>query len=68
MLKNRFGGFGLKSWPWAAQTEQPTIERTAALLPGGEYAAQLAVGRRQTLDQALTAARPILHGGQLATR
>ncbi len=65
-LRDRFGGFGLKSWPWAAQTEQPTIEQAAALLPGGEYAAQLAIGRRQTIGEALTAAQPILQDRQLA--
>ncbi|HXJ26230.1 MAG TPA: DUF4062 domain-containing protein, partial [Streptosporangiaceae bacterium] len=41
-VRDRFGGSGLRPWPWAAQAEQPTIERAAALLPGGEYAAQLA--------------------------
>jgi predicted ATPase len=59
-VRDRFGGFGLRPWPWAAQAEQPTVEQATALLPGGEYAAQLAVGRSQTIDDALTAAQPIL--------
>jgi hypothetical protein len=54
--------FGFKSWPWVTQAEQPTIERAEALLPAGEYAAQLAIGRSQTIDEALTAAQPILQG------
>ena len=60
-VRDRFGGSGLRPWPWAAQAEQPTIEQVAALLPGGEYTTQVAAGRRQTIDDALTAARPILH-------
>jgi hypothetical protein len=35
-------------------------------VPGGEYAAQLAAGRRQTIDEALTAAPPILEDRQPA--
>jgi tetratricopeptide (TPR) repeat protein len=58
--------FGLQPWPWVPQAEQPTIERAAALLPGGEYAAQLAAGRSQTIDEALTAALPILENRQPA--
>jgi hypothetical protein len=65
-VRDRFGGSGLRPWPWAAQAEQPTIERAAALLPGGEYAAQLAAGRSQTIDDALTAAQPILQDQQQA--
>jgi len=65
-VRDRFGGSGLRPWPWAAQAEQPTIERAAALLPGGEYAAQLAAGRSQTIDEALTAALPILEDRQPA--
>ena len=60
-VRDRFGGSGLRPWPWAAQAEQPTIEQVAALLPGGEYTTQVAAGRRQTIDEALTAARPVLH-------
>jgi predicted ATPase len=58
--------FGLKPWPYVTQTERPTIQRAAALLPDGEYAAQLAAGRGQTIDDALTAALPILAGKQPA--
>jgi len=65
-VRDSFGGSGLRPWPWAAQAEQPTIERAAALLPGGEYAAQLAAGRSQTIDEALTAALPILEDRQPA--
>ena len=65
-VRDRFGGSGLRPWPWAAQAEQPTIERAAALLPGGEYAAQLAAGRSQTIDDALTTALPILEDRQPA--
>ena len=36
--------FGLKPWPWVIQAEDRTIKRAAALLHGGEYAAQLAAG------------------------
>jgi predicted ATPase len=52
--------FGLKSWPYVAEAERRTTERAAALLPGGEYTAQVTAGRSQTIDEALTAARPIL--------
>jgi predicted ATPase len=65
-VRDRFGGSGLRPWPWAAQAEKPTIERAAALLPGGEYDAQLAVGRSQTIDDALTAALSILEDRQPA--
>ena len=51
--------FGLKPWPCAAQAERRTIQRAAALLSDGEYTAQLAAGRSQTIDDALTAALPI---------
>ena len=59
-VRDRFGGSGLRPWPWAAQTEQPIIEQVAALLPDGQYAAQVAAGRSQTIDDALTAAQPVL--------
>jgi hypothetical protein len=59
-VRDRFGGSGLRPWPWAAQAEQPTIDQAKALLPGGEYTAQLAAGRSQTIDEALAAATPIL--------
>ena len=65
-VRDRFGGSGLRPWPWAAQAEQPTIEQAKALLPGGEYTAQLAAGRSQTIDEALAAATPILQDRQPA--
>jgi predicted ATPase len=51
--------FGLKPWPSVTQAERRTIQRAAALLSDGEYTAQLAAGRSQTIDDALTAALPI---------
>jgi hypothetical protein len=48
------------------QAERPAIQRAAALLPDGEYTAQLAAGRSQTIDDALTAALPILQDRQPA--
>ena len=45
------------------RTGAPTrrmMTRASALLPGGEYTAQLAAGRSQTIDEALTAAQPVL--------
>ena len=58
--------FGLNTWPSVTQAEGRTIERAAALLPGDQYAAQLAAGRSQTIDEALTAAQPILEDRQPA--
>jgi predicted ATPase len=58
--------FGLRPWPYIIQAEGRTMKRAEALLPGGEYAAQLAVGRTQSLDDALTAAEPILQDPQSA--
>jgi predicted ATPase len=58
-VRDRFGGSGLRPWPWAAQAEQPTIEQAKALMPAGEYTAQLAAGRGQTIDEALASATPI---------
>ena len=52
--------FGLNPWPSVTQAERRTIERASALLPGSEYTAQLAAGRSQTIDEALTAAQPVL--------
>jgi predicted ATPase len=57
---------GLKPWPYVAEAERRTIRRAAALLPGGEYTAQLAAGRGQTIDEALAAARPMLEDRQPA--
>ena len=54
--------FGLTPWPWVTQAEQPTLGQAAARLGDGEYAAQLAAGRSQAIDEALTAAQPILQG------
>jgi predicted ATPase len=54
--------FGLKPWPWVIQAEDRVIERVTALLPDGEYAAQLTVGRGQTIDEALGGAQPVLEG------
>jgi predicted ATPase len=51
--------FGLKPWPSVTQAERRTIQRAAALLSHGEYTAQLAAGRSQTIDDALIAALPI---------
>ena len=58
--------FGLKPWPYVTEAERRTNQRAAALLPGGEYTAQLTAGRSQTIDEALTAARPILEDRQPA--
>jgi tetratricopeptide (TPR) repeat protein len=57
---------GLKPWPDVAEAERRTIKRAAALLPGDEYTAQMAAGRSQTIDEALTAARPMLEDRQPA--
>jgi tetratricopeptide (TPR) repeat protein len=56
--------FGFKPWPYVTEAERRTIERAAALLPGGQYTAHVAAGRSQTIDQALAAARPLLEDGQ----
>jgi hypothetical protein len=58
--------FGLRPWPWAVQAEQHTIKQAVALLPDGEYTAQVAVGHSQTVEDALTAALPIWQGRQSA--
>jgi tetratricopeptide (TPR) repeat protein len=58
--------FGLKPWPSVTQAERRTIQRASALLSDGEYTAQLAAGRGQTIDDALTAAQPILEDRQRA--
>jgi hypothetical protein len=58
--------FGLTLWPSVTQVERRTIQRASALLSDGEYATQLAVGRSQTIDDALTAALPILEDQQAA--
>jgi hypothetical protein len=58
--------FGFKPWPYVTQAERPAIQRAAALLPDSEYTAQLAAGRSQAIDDALTAALPILQDRQPA--
>jgi hypothetical protein len=58
--------FGLKPWPSVTQVERRTIQRVSTLLPADEYAAQLAAGRSQTIDDALTTALPILEDRQPA--
>jgi tetratricopeptide (TPR) repeat protein len=60
------GRFGFKPWPYVAQAERRTIEQAETLLPDSEYAAQLAAGRIESLDYALTAALPILEDRQPA--
>jgi hypothetical protein len=47
---------GLTPWPAVAEAERRTIERAQALLPRSEYTAQLASGRSQTTEDALTQA------------
>jgi predicted ATPase len=56
--------FGFKPWPYVAQAERRTIEQAKALLPDSEHTSQLAAGRSQTIDDALTAALPILEDRQ----
>jgi predicted ATPase len=56
--------FGFKPWPYVVQAEDRTASQVAALLPGGEYAAQVTAGRGQAVDDALTAAQPMLEGRQ----
>jgi hypothetical protein len=56
---------------WSARPNVPTGnepsgEQAEALLPDREYAGQLAAGRSQTIDDALTAALPILEDRQPA--
>jgi len=58
--------FGLNPWPSVTQAERRTIQRASAMLPDGEYHAQLAAGRSQTIDDALIAAQPILEDRQPA--
>jgi predicted ATPase len=58
--------FGFRPWPYVAQAEGRTIAQAEALLPGGEYARQLAAGRSQSLDDALTVALQSLRDRQPA--
>jgi predicted ATPase len=50
--------FELRAWPWVIQAEARTSKLVAAALTSDEYAAQRAVGRSQTIDDAITAALP----------
>jgi predicted ATPase len=53
---------GLTPWPAVSESERRTIERAQALLPRGEYAAQVASGRSQTIEDALAQALQTLAG------
>jgi tetratricopeptide (TPR) repeat protein len=50
--------FGLAPWPWVIQAESRTRERASAFLTSDEYDAQQAVGRSQTIEDALAEALP----------
>jgi hypothetical protein len=54
---------GLTPWPAVTETEQRTAERARALVPGTEFAAQVAAGYRQTIEDALNRAVLTLNGG-----
>jgi predicted ATPase len=54
---------GLTPWPSVTEAERRTIERAEALLPAGEYTAQVTAGRNRTLHDAFTQAWRTL-GGQ----
>jgi hypothetical protein len=58
--------FGLNPWPSVTQAEHRTTQQASTQLPDPEYTAQLAVGRTQTITDALTAAQPMLHDQQPA--
>jgi predicted ATPase len=53
---------GLTPWPAVREGERRTTERAQALLPRSEYIAQVAVGRSQTIEDALTQALQTLAG------
>jgi predicted ATPase/DNA-binding SARP family transcriptional activator len=53
---------GLTPWPAVTEAERRTIERTEGLLPPSEFAAQVASGRGQTVEDALNQAQPMLGG------
>jgi predicted ATPase/DNA-binding SARP family transcriptional activator len=57
-------GIGLTPWPAVTEAERRTVERAEALLPSTEFAAQVAAGRRQTIEDALNQAAATLCGGQ----
>ena len=54
---------GLTPWPAVSEAERRTTEQVQALLPPSEYAAQVASGRSQTTEDALSEALQAL-GGQ----
>jgi len=53
---------GLTPWPAVSEAERRTIDRAQALLPRSEYAAQVAIGRGQTIADALIQALQTLTG------
>ena len=53
---------GLTPWPEVTEAERRTIERARALLPASQYTAQVAAGRSQTVEDALTQALQTLAG------
>jgi len=55
---------GLTPWPAVTEAERRTIAQAEALLPGSEFTAQIAAGRGQTVDDALTQALLPLAGGR----
>jgi predicted ATPase/DNA-binding SARP family transcriptional activator len=60
---------GLTPWLAVTEAERRTIEQAKALLPSGEFAAHVAAGRGQTIEDALTQALPTLEGrAPVATR
>jgi hypothetical protein len=59
---------GLTPWPTVIEAERRTIEQTEALLPSGEFAAQTASGRSQTIEDALTQAMLPPGGGPPGAR
>jgi predicted ATPase len=52
----------LTPWPAVSEAERRTNERARALLPRSEFAAQVASGRGQTIEDALTQALQTLAG------
>ena len=58
------GSTGLRVWPAVAEAERRTNSRAAALLPGGEFAAQVSAGRSQTIEDAIAQARLTLESGR----
>jgi predicted ATPase len=52
----------LTPWPAVSEAERRTNERARALLPRSEYATQVASGRGQTIEDALTQALQTLAG------